>query len=203
MIYRLLTEKKGRNMIGIVAGCLLLGLLLMLPWQVNANAPVNLVVNNQILSPEVPPLIVNGRVMVPLRCIAEALSTDVRWDEASRTVYVSASAPASDKGPIKNVPVRPNASIINGKVLGYSVQNASLVGMQGTDPRYLLDIQIESSEDIPGEFNFIKNSTGSIIKAYSTISLPADAYGCSISARITYHGDEHGGKYWLSDTHFQ
>jgi hypothetical protein len=35
-----------------------------------------------------PPRIVNGRVMVPLRFVSEALGARVRWDRGSRTAFV-------------------------------------------------------------------------------------------------------------------
>lgn len=174
-----------------------IALILWLPWKVNADMPIQIVINKHTLTPEVTPQIVNGRVLVPLRFIAEALNAEVTWDETTRTVAINTKSAGS--GAAQNVPVRPNASIVNGKVLGYSVQDPSLLGIQGTEPLYLLDIKIESSEDIPGEFNFIQNQNGSIIKACTSSQLPAEAYGRSISGRITYRGDEHGGKYWLSE----
>jgi len=36
-----------------------------------------------------PPHIVNGRTMVPVRVVAEALGADVDWDEANRAVVVN------------------------------------------------------------------------------------------------------------------
>lgn len=197
---RFFMKKNIKKLTGIV-GMLLVILFLSLPWKVNADTVVKLVLNNQNLNPEVPPQIINGRAMVPLRCIAEAFGADITWEETSRTVYINTKKDGSDSG--QKVPVRPNASIVNGKVSGYSVQDPSLFGMQGTDPLYLLDIQIESTEDIPGELNFMQSKIGLIIKAYSSTKLPADVYGQRISARITYHGDERGGKYWLSDASFK
>lgn len=180
-----------------MTGCLLIALFIWHPWSASAETPIHILINNQELTPEVSPRIVNGRVLVPLRFIAEALNADVGWDESTRTVAISTKNSGSN--PAQSVPVRPNTSIVHGKVLGYSIQDPSLFGMAGTDPLYLLDIKIESSENIPGEFNFIENRTGSVIKAYISSQLPADVYGKNISGRISYRGDEHGGKYWLSD----
>lgn len=197
MLINRLNIKKSSRLISLLAGCLLIAFFLWIPWQANADAPIQIVINNQVLTPEVSPLIVNGRVLVPLRFIAEALNAEVAWEESTRTVAISTKNNGGN--PAQNVPVRPNASIVYGKVLGYAVQDPSLFGMEGTAPLYLLDLKIERSENIPGEFNFIENRTGSIIKAYVSSKLPADIYGKSISGRITYHGDEHGGKYWLSE----
>ena len=37
---------------------------------------------------DAPPVIVNGRTLVPLRLIAEAFGYDVWWNEGERTVYI-------------------------------------------------------------------------------------------------------------------
>jgi hypothetical protein len=37
---------------------------------------------------EQPPVIVQGRTLVPLRAIMESIGAEVKWDEATRTVTV-------------------------------------------------------------------------------------------------------------------
>lgn len=54
-----------------------------------AANPMKLVVNGQEIKPDVPPQIINGRTMVPVRWVAEALGADVQWDETSRTVRIA------------------------------------------------------------------------------------------------------------------
>ena len=45
--------------------------------------------NDQAVTLAVPAKIVNGRTMVPVRAVGEAFGADVRWDSATRTVYVT------------------------------------------------------------------------------------------------------------------
>jgi len=45
--------------------------------------------DGQIVSLEVPPRIIGGRVLVPLRFVSEALDCRVDWDEATRTVRIT------------------------------------------------------------------------------------------------------------------
>jgi SagB-type dehydrogenase family enzyme len=54
-----------------------------------ADNPVKLIVNGQEINAEVPPQIINGRVMVPVRWIADAMGATVAWDENSRTVFIA------------------------------------------------------------------------------------------------------------------
>lgn len=41
-----------------------------------------------LIKVDAPPVIVEGRTLVPLRLVAQALGLNVRWDEASRTVHL-------------------------------------------------------------------------------------------------------------------
>lgn len=47
---------------------------------------IKVVLNGRLLSFDVPPLIENGRTLVPLRVIFEALGATVQWDGATQTV---------------------------------------------------------------------------------------------------------------------
>lgn len=54
-----------------------------------ASNPIKLFVNGQEIKPDVPPQIINGRTMVPIRWVAEALDADVQWSEESRSVLIN------------------------------------------------------------------------------------------------------------------
>src|SRR5690606_11850507 len=51
-----------------------------------AEDPVRLIVNGKTVQPDVSPQIMEGRVMVPVRWIAEALGAEVKWDKENRAV---------------------------------------------------------------------------------------------------------------------
>ncbi|MGB9858755.1 MAG: copper amine oxidase N-terminal domain-containing protein, partial [Moorellaceae bacterium] len=48
-----------------------------------AANPINLYVNGREIKPDVLPQIINGRTMVPVRWIAEALGANVEWEQDS------------------------------------------------------------------------------------------------------------------------
>ena len=56
-----------------------------------AEQPVNIKVNNTSVMAEQPPIIENGRTLVPLRAIFESLGAAVEWDDPSKTVTASRS----------------------------------------------------------------------------------------------------------------
>lgn len=63
----------------------LLSFVLMLSVLVGNAFAVDLFVDGGKLAPDVPPTIINGRTLVPLRTIFEALDASVQWDNATNT----------------------------------------------------------------------------------------------------------------------
>jgi len=51
-----------------------------------ANDEIKVLLNGEAISFDQPPIIENGRTLVPLRAIFEAMGADVEWDNATRTV---------------------------------------------------------------------------------------------------------------------
>jgi hypothetical protein len=51
--------------------------------------PIKIIVNGQEVVGDTPAQIINGRTMVPIRLVAEALDADVRWDEVKRQVVIT------------------------------------------------------------------------------------------------------------------
>jgi len=69
-----------------------------------ADNPIKLIVNGHGIMPDVSPQIINGRTMVPIRWVGEALGADVEWDEGSRTVFVNnLEAPANILNRLKSL----------------------------------------------------------------------------------------------------
>lgn len=72
---------------------------------VSAEPPPLIYLNGKTISSEVSPIIVDGRVLVPLRVISDQLGYVVRWDPGARMVYVNTAAgseaTASDSNEIR------------------------------------------------------------------------------------------------------
>ena len=58
-----------------------------------ADQTVTVLVNGRPLIADVPPQIIGGRTMVPLRFLAQALGAEVGWDAASYTATVTTAPP--------------------------------------------------------------------------------------------------------------
>lgn len=64
-------------------------IVFLLPAVSASAAQVGLVANGQTLSPEVSPVIENGRLLVPLRTAAEALHASVYYDHSTRQITIT------------------------------------------------------------------------------------------------------------------
>jgi len=53
-----------------------------------AENPIRLIVNGKTIQTDVPPQMMEGRIMIPIRGVAEALGAEVKWDEENRAVMV-------------------------------------------------------------------------------------------------------------------
>lgn len=53
-----------------------------------AQTGIRVIVDGNEIKPDVPPQIINGRTLVPLRAVAEALGASVSWTETARTVTI-------------------------------------------------------------------------------------------------------------------
>ncbi len=58
-----------------------------------ADSPIKLIVNGREIETDVPPQIINGRTMVPVRWVAEMLGATVYWHEKERLVGIDFSLP--------------------------------------------------------------------------------------------------------------
>ncbi|ALS29081.1 copper amine oxidase [Paenibacillus sp. 32O-W] len=53
-----------------------------------ASGPIKLFVNGKEIRSDVAPVVEKGRVLVPIRWVAEALGADVKWDKNSQSVRI-------------------------------------------------------------------------------------------------------------------
>lgn len=91
-----------RFVTGLIAG-IVIGLTLFNGNPLEGSAPnIRLIVNGHLVSPDVPPLMVNNRVMVPARFVAEPLGATVDWNESMQAVVIT-TRPAAAKAQIPSI----------------------------------------------------------------------------------------------------
>lgn len=67
----------------------LLAAIILLTCTASAGNSINLYVNGKEVYASAPPVIVNDRVMVPIRFVAEALDCSVTWNDSTNSVFIS------------------------------------------------------------------------------------------------------------------
>ena len=70
----------------------------------SAEIPISIVVNNRLLKTDVEPVVIEGRTLVPLRAIADALGCTIEWNVQSQTATI--------KSPVDTVIFRINSYVI-------------------------------------------------------------------------------------------
>lgn len=91
-----------------------------------AQQGIGIVVDGREITPDVPPQIINGRAMVPLRAVAEALDAGVWWDDATRTVTVSSMGNVTDDAKSMGERLEQIESFLNQQVVSQAFDPAAI-----------------------------------------------------------------------------
>ncbi|MEW6447518.1 MAG: serine hydrolase [Bacillota bacterium] len=83
---------------------------------------IRILLNEKELNTEVPPLLEKGRILVPLRNIAEPLGAEVSWDGASKTAAINRA------GKYVTVQIGSEAAVVNGRETMLSVPASLFCG---------------------------------------------------------------------------
>ncbi len=113
---------QSRNVAGILVLFMLVSLLFATPVYAQ---DLNVTVDGRLLAFDVDPVIIEGRTLVPLRGVFEALEATVTWDEATRTVTArrgdtTVTLPIGSRFPLVNgvsVELAVPGFIINGRTM--------------------------------------------------------------------------------------
>jgi hypothetical protein len=81
-------NKEKSKMKKLTALILSLALLFAFAVPAMASKTISIVVDGKVIQTDVAPEIKNGRTMVPIRFIAEALGCEVEWEQATQTVKI-------------------------------------------------------------------------------------------------------------------
>lgn len=131
----------------------------------SADWPIELRYNGQRISSEVPPIIVNGTTLVPVRLISETLKYNVQWDSNSETVTI--------KNPDKKIiiPLNSYTANVNGDTIKLSVPAQSVNGRMMVPLRFIgesmgLEIVWDEANRLVNLYNISKNNDGKTAKEF-------------------------------------
>jgi len=95
------------------------------------------------------------------------------------------------------VPALDNQSVVVGDVLERTLIDSLTVGIQPAQKLWRFKLRVVSVESVAGAENVLRGHEGKVIEVFSNeVNAPADA-NHRIKARISFHGDERAGRYWI------
>ena len=128
---------------------------------VSASA-INVHVNNNNVKMDVAPVIVDGRTLVPVAAISNALNSSVSWDESSRTVTIT----KGDK--VISLQLDNKTATVDGQVINLDVPAKSINGRTMVPVSFIAQAFNEKVEWHPSTQTVLINST-----APATLNIPA------------------------------
>lgn len=75
--------------LGLLIG--ILGTSLIFSTFATASFPIKLIINNQEITCDSPPQMINGRVMVPVSNVAKAFNANASWDAQNNTIRIDST----------------------------------------------------------------------------------------------------------------
>ena len=81
-----------KKLVAIILALVLMTAALPVGAAFAASGDITLIIDGNRQSPSVPPRVVNGVTLVPLRIISETLGADVGWNSANRTATITTAA---------------------------------------------------------------------------------------------------------------
>jgi hypothetical protein len=98
------------------------------------------------------------------------------------------------------VPALDNESLVVAVVLEKTLIDSSTIGIDPAQRLWRMKLRIVSVESVAGAEDVLRGQEGKIIEVFSNeVNAPAGA-SSRIKARISFHGDERGGRYWIIGT---
>lgn len=69
-----------------------------------ADNPIKLFINDKQISTDVSPVMIEGRVLVPVRVVSENLNCDVEWDQQNNTVKITSESSNNSVNQVSSIP---------------------------------------------------------------------------------------------------
>lgn len=102
--------------------------------------------------------------------------------------------------PALAVPALENESVVVGEVLARDIVDSSTLKIQPQQRLVRLKLRIVSVESVAGVDNVLGGQEGKTVEVYSNeVNAPARAEK-RVKLRISFHGDERMGRYWIVGT---
>ncbi|MBD7969436.1 copper amine oxidase N-terminal domain-containing protein [Paenibacillus gallinarum] len=110
-----------------------------------AKGSIKIVVNDQIITSDVAPQMVNNRVMVPISVISKALGANVNWDQKNQTITINNNN-RSNQNDIWNQELELSSSSWAGVK---NLIGTYMIGFDERDDKLIRSVTVEGFDMIP------------------------------------------------------
>jgi hypothetical protein len=110
---------------------------------------------------------------------------------------VDAGSSTGGPPPPRPGPSAPNEGAITAEVLEAAVIDSASVGIAPSQPLCVLTLRLLTVTPVAEVPITVDARAGQTIRAYSKVVSHARLKGRTVSGRITFSGDERGGRFWI------
>lgn len=146
------------------------------------DSPIKISLNGQQLDTGLPPVIVDGRTLVPLRAISEGLGMDVQWDEIKREVIIKSQNYVLP--PVENPAPTDYSLTIRGDAIASSQQLRALLKQNNPQAPDLVDLYLQIGQiyGIRGDIAFCQAAKETGWWKFGGLVLPEQNNYCGLGA---------------------
>ncbi len=96
-------------------------------------------------------------------------------------------------------PAVPNEAVVTGEALAVAAVDSSTVSISPPQQLVRLTLRLLAVREVPRKANLLTAGPGDTLEVYSREAVSARLVGKVVTGRVTFRGDERGGRYWISD----
>ncbi len=135
------------------------------------DSTIKIAIDKTVLSPAQPPIIINGRTMVPVRFISEELNYNVEWDGVNKNIYIydNSVTPTIFTNPTSDIQVYLDNKLINFTDQKPVIINGStLIPLKAVSENMNVEVQWDGTQK---QVNIYTNQNSNLFTGYTLIEV--------------------------------
>lgn len=145
-------------------------IMMLIPLTAKCDDDITVTLDGTALVFDVPPQIIDGRTLVPVRAISETFDCRVEWDGGTRTVIIKSDVPENTAEPVKEPSAIPIAYDDTEERKAHYMRNFTITDAvqtdNGYDITYTLETFLEGRGTVGVTFNCY-DKDGNVVDSFS------------------------------------
>jgi hypothetical protein len=98
---------------------------------------------------------------------------------------------------VAQAPVAPNETLLGGELLEVTAFDSFSEGIAPAQVLFRLKLRLTSVERVPAKASFVTAVPGDVVEIVAKQEVSRQLVGNVVRARVTFRGDDRGGRLWL------